>query len=83
MFLAEEDRKTEDGPVMEERADKDLEQKTVCQLCSEEGDKVEKTTKVCSCQRESSASSEDSVLSSDKVGLTSVQWLRGFLTELF
>lgn len=66
---------------MEEKADQDLEQKTVCQLCREEGDKVEKTTKVCSCQRESSASSEDSVLSSDKVGVNISAVAQGILSR--
>nr|XP_046251308.1 zinc finger C3H1 domain-containing protein-like isoform X2 [Scatophagus argus] len=62
----EEDRTTQDGAEAEQKADEELEEKKTCPCCSEETDKDQKTTKTCSCGRESSASSEDSVLSADK-----------------
>lgn len=43
-----------------------------CPHCSEETDKDEKTAKMCSCRSESSASSEDSPVSPEKVRLTSL-----------
>lgn len=56
-----------------EVTDKELEEKKTCPPFTEEAEKDEKVTKACSCQSDSSASSEDSVISSDKVRLTSSQ----------
>ncbi|XP_070763374.1 zinc finger C3H1 domain-containing protein-like [Enoplosus armatus] len=61
---AEEDRTTQDGAETEEKESEEM--KKTCPSCSEEADKDEKTTKMCLCRRESSASSEDSVVSLDK-----------------
>lgn len=66
----EEERTTQVGAEIEQKADKELEEtKKTCSCCSEEteDDGKEKTKKVCLCRRESSASSEDSVISPDKV----------------
>lgn len=52
-----------------EDADKELEERKACPLCAEGAKKDEKATKACSCQSDSSASSEDSAISSDKVRL--------------
>lgn len=68
----EEERKTEDAPETDMKADEELEEKKkTCPCCSEEPGKNEKMAKACSCRSESSASSEDSAVSSDKVGLAS------------
>lgn len=56
---------------MEDTENKELVEKKMCPLCSEGDDKNEKMTKPCSCQSDSSASSEDSAVSSVKVRLTS------------
>lgn len=71
VFLAgEEERKPETEQETEAKADAELgqEDKRPCLCCSEEADKDGKTAATCSCRRESSTSSEDSVLSSSKVG---------------
>lgn len=54
---------------MENTDGKELVEKKLCPLCSEGDDRDEKATKPCSCQSDSSASSEDSAISSDKVRL--------------
>lgn len=65
-----EERTTQAVAEPEQKADEESEaMKKTCPCCSEETDKDEKTTKKCSCRSESSASSEDSVISPDKVGL--------------
>ncbi|XP_068595492.1 zinc finger C3H1 domain-containing protein [Brachionichthys hirsutus] len=56
----------EDGAQTDQKAREESEEKT-CPFCAEETDKDEKSVKPCSCRRESSASSEDSVASTDKV----------------
>lgn len=52
-----------------EGADQELEEGKRCALCAEGAGKEEPGPKGCSCQSDSSASSEDSALSSDKVRL--------------
>ncbi|TKS72888.1 Zinc finger C3H1 domain-containing protein [Collichthys lucidus] len=55
-----------DGAEPEPKAEEESEEvKKTCPSCSDET-KDEKTTKTCSCRRESSASSEDSIVSPDK-----------------
>lgn len=56
---------------MDSTDNKDLVEKKMCPLCSEGDNKNEKMAKPCSCQSDSSASSEDSAISSDKVRLMS------------
>lgn len=56
---------------MEDTDNKESAGKTMCPLCSEGDNKHEKMTKPCCCQSDSSASSEDSPISSDKVRLMS------------
>lgn len=72
MCPVDEERKSTEGTEVEV-TDKELEEKKMCPLFTEEADKHEKVTKACSCQSDSSASSEDSVISSDKVRLTPSQ----------
>lgn len=70
--MEEEERRAEDGAETEAKADEELEEEKKKE--GEEADKDEKdekTTKTCSHRSESSASSEDSIVSPDKVGLTS------------
>lgn len=50
-----------------EAADREGEERKACPLCAEGARKEEKVTKACACQSDSSASSEDSAISSDKV----------------
>lgn len=52
---------------MENTDGKEVVEKKTCPLCSEGDERNEKATKPCSCQSDSSASSEDSAVSSDKV----------------
>lgn len=63
--MEEEERRTEDG--VETKADETLEEKKLC----EEADKDETTSKASAHRSESSASSEDSIISCDKVGFMS------------
>lgn len=56
---------------MEDADNKELVERKMCPLCSERDNKNEKVAKPCSCQSDSSASSEDSAISSDKVRLKS------------
>ena len=64
----EEDERTEDGAETEQKPEMEAEEK-MCLCCGEEtdGDEKEKAKTTCSCRRESSASSEDSVISPNKV----------------
>ncbi|XP_076588884.1 zinc finger C3H1 domain-containing protein [Chaetodon auriga] len=63
----EEERTAQAVAEPEQNADEDSDaMKKTCPCCSEETDKDEKTPKTCSCRSESSASSEDSVISPDK-----------------
>lgn len=55
-----------------EEDDKESVEKKMCPLCSEGDNKNEKMTKPCSCQSDSSASSEDSAIS-DKVRMMSTR----------
>ncbi|CAB1414938.1 unnamed protein product [Pleuronectes platessa] len=63
----EEEQTREDGGGTEPRPEPEAEEKT-CLCCSEETDRDEKDKhkEICSCCRESSASSEDSAVSPDK-----------------
>ncbi|XP_068168629.1 zinc finger C3H1 domain-containing protein-like isoform X2 [Antennarius striatus] len=61
----EKEKTKQDGGQTEQKSGEESEQKT-CEFCTEETDKDEKSTKTCSCQRDSSISSEDSVTSMDK-----------------
>lgn len=65
--MEEEERRTEDGVETEAKADEALEEKRPC----EEADKDQTTSKACARRSESSASSEDSIISCDKVGFMS------------
>lgn len=65
--VEEEERRTEDGVETEAKADEALEEKKP----SEEADKDETTSKACAHRSMSSASSEDSIISCDKVGFMS------------
>lgn len=67
----DEECKSKEGAEVEED-DKELVEKKMCPLCSEGDNKNEKMTKPCSCQSDSSASSEDSAIS-DKVRLMSTR----------
>lgn len=64
---------------MEGADNKELGEKKTCPICSEGNSKNEKM-RACSCQSDSSASSEDSAVSSDKVRFMSTprhpQYLR-------
>lgn len=66
----EEGERTEDGAETEQKPETEAGEKT-CSCCCKETDRdeKEKPKKTCLCRRESSASSEDSVVSPDKVGL--------------
>ncbi|XP_071317658.1 zinc finger C3H1 domain-containing protein-like isoform X2 [Trachinotus anak] len=61
------EEQTEDGGEEEQKPEAEVEEKT-CSCCSEDTDRdeKEKPKKTCLCRRESSASSEDSVISPDK-----------------
>ncbi|XP_056907701.1 zinc finger C3H1 domain-containing protein-like isoform X2 [Takifugu flavidus] len=61
----DEESKSKEGAEVE-GADKELDERKTCPLCAEGAKKDEKATKACSCQSDSSASSEDSAISSDK-----------------
>lgn len=71
--MEEEERRAEDGAETEAKADEELEDEEKKKEGEEadKDEKDEKTTKTCSHRSESSASSEDSIVSPDKVGLTS------------
>ncbi|XP_056243359.1 zinc finger C3H1 domain-containing protein-like isoform X2 [Seriola aureovittata] len=63
----EGEEKMDDGGETEQKPEVEVEEKT-CLCCSEDTDRDEKDKpkKTCSCRRESSASSEDSLISPDK-----------------
>lgn len=71
MSPADEECKSKEKTEVDETDNKDLVEKKMCLLSSEGDSKNEKMTKPCSCQSDSSASSEDSAISSDKVRLMS------------
>lgn len=69
LFPVGEECKDKEGTDADDADNKGLVEKKTCPLCSEGDNKTEKSTKPCSCRSDSSASSEDSAVSSDKVRL--------------
>lgn len=67
----DEECKFKEETEVENTDSKESVEKKMCPLCSEGDNRSEKASKPCSCQSDSSASSEDSAISSDKVSLMS------------
>lgn len=72
---AEEERAEDSGVKTDVKPEPEtgFQEEKLSSCCSEETDKEEKSGKTCTCRRESSASSEDSALSPDKVETVSIQ----------
>lgn len=67
----DEEGKSKEKAEVEDTDNKVSGGKKTCPICSEEDGENERVAKACSCQSDSSASSEDSAISPDKVSSTS------------